>query len=45
MHSSTEIDVKSTLLRDALLKIFEGVEGLELNKTPPLVSYRTLKYA
>jgi hypothetical protein len=34
----TEIDVKSLLLRDALLEINKNVEGLELNKSPPLVS-------
>ena len=36
--SSTEIDIKSELLKDALSEIFEGVEGLQLNETPPVVS-------
>lgn len=36
--SNTEIDIKSTLLKDALLDIFEGVEGLTLNESPPMVS-------
>ena len=37
MVASTEVDIKSTPLRDILLEIFEGVEGLQLNKTPPVV--------
>ena len=37
MVAGTEVDVKSTQLRDVLLEIFEGVEGLQLNKTPPMV--------
>ena len=36
--SGTEIDIKSELLKDALADIFEGVEGLQLNETPPVVS-------
>jgi hypothetical protein len=36
--SGTEIDIKSELLRDALADIFDGVEGLQLNETPPVVS-------
>ncbi|PQE29410.1 AAA family ATPase protein [Rutstroemia sp. NJR-2017a WRK4] len=45
MHASTEIDVKSTLLKDTLLEIFAGVDGLDLNKTPPMVSPELLFYA
>jgi hypothetical protein len=36
--SGTEIDVKSELLKDALSDIFDGVEGLQLNEKPPVVS-------
>jgi hypothetical protein len=36
--SGIEIDIKSALLKDALSDIFEGVEGLQLNETPPVVS-------
>jgi hypothetical protein len=36
--SGTEIDIKSELLRNALSDIFEDVEGLQLNETPPVVS-------
>jgi hypothetical protein len=36
--SGTEIDIKSNLLKNALTHIFEGVEGLQLNETPPVAS-------
>ncbi|MCJ1376077.1 hypothetical protein MMC20_007315 [Loxospora ochrophaea] len=45
MVAGTEVDVKSTQLRDVLLEIFEGVEGLQLNKTPPMVDPKLLFYA
>ncbi|KAL8833085.1 MAG: hypothetical protein Q9170_004518 [Blastenia crenularia] len=35
MVARTELDVKSTLLRDILLDINKDVKGLELHKTPP----------
>ncbi|KAL8718385.1 MAG: hypothetical protein Q9225_004477 [Loekoesia sp. 1 TL-2023] len=35
MVARTEIDIKSTLLRDILLDINKDVEGLELHKSPP----------
>ena len=38
MVSGTEVDIKSTLLRDLLLEINEDVSGLQLNKSPPEVS-------
>ncbi|KAM3069554.1 hypothetical protein ACMFMG_005657 [Clarireedia jacksonii] len=38
MLARTEIDVKSTLLQETLLEIFAGVDGLDLNKTPPMAS-------
>lgn len=38
MLAGTEVDIKSNILRDLLLEIFAGVDGLELNKTPPVVS-------
>jgi hypothetical protein len=40
-----EIDIKSTLLKDALAKIFEGIEGLQLNETPPIISPELLFHA
>lgn len=38
MLAGTQVDIKSNLLKDLLLEIFAGVDGLELNKTPPVVS-------
>ena len=38
MLAETEVDIKSSLLRDLFLEIFAGVDGLKLNKTPPVVS-------
>lgn len=35
--SGTEVDVKSTLLRDVLLDLNKDVEGLELHKSTPMV--------
>jgi hypothetical protein len=43
--TGTEIDIKSTLLRDALADIFEGIEGLQLNETPPIISPELLFHA
>lgn len=37
MVARTEVDIKSTLLRDILLDINKDVEGLELHKSPPRV--------
>lgn len=37
MLASTEVDIRSIWLKDILLEIFDGVEGLSLNKTPPTV--------
>ena len=37
MLAKTEVDIKSNLLKDLFLDIFTGVDGLELNKTPPVV--------
>jgi len=36
--TGTEIDIKSELLRGALADIFEGIEGLQLNESPPIIS-------
>jgi hypothetical protein len=36
--TGTEIDIKSTVLKEALADIFEGIEGLQLNETPPVIS-------
>lgn len=36
--TGTEIDIKSVLLKDALADIFEGIEGLQLNESPPVIS-------
>jgi hypothetical protein len=43
--TGTEIDIKSTLLKDALADIFEGIEGLQLNETPPITSPELLFHA
>jgi hypothetical protein len=43
--TGTEIDIKSTLLKDALADIFEGIEGLQLNETPPIISPELLFHA
>ncbi|CAG8959829.1 hypothetical protein HYFRA_00001737 [Hymenoscyphus fraxineus] len=45
MVADTEIDVKSSVLKDALLEIFEGVEGLGLNKSPPTSTPHLLFHA
>lgn len=45
MVASTEVDIKSMPLRDILLEIFEGVEGLQLNKTPPVADPELLFHA
>ncbi|KAL8636478.1 MAG: hypothetical protein Q9228_006128 [Teloschistes exilis] len=37
--SGTEVDVKSTLLRDVLLDLNKNVEGLELHKSTPMKRY------
>lgn len=37
MLAATEVDIKSVPLKEVLLEIFNGVEGLSLNKTPPMV--------
>ncbi|OAL05850.1 P-loop containing nucleoside triphosphate hydrolase protein [Phaeosphaeriaceae sp. SRC1lsM3a] len=43
--TGTEIDIKSTLLKDALADIFDGIEGLQLNETPPIISPELLFHA
>lgn len=43
--SGTEIDIKSEPLKDALADIFEGIEGLQLNETPPIISPELLFHA
>jgi hypothetical protein len=43
--TGTEIDIKSTLFKDALADIFEGIEGLQLNETPPIISPELLFHA
>jgi len=35
--ASVEVDIKSEALKVILDEIFEGVDGLRLNKTPPVV--------
>jgi hypothetical protein len=34
----TEVDIKSSRLKNALAKIFEGLEGLQLNESPPIIT-------
>jgi hypothetical protein len=41
----TEIDIKSSRLKDALAKIFEGIEGLQLNESPPVITPELLFHA
>jgi len=43
--TGTEIDIRSTVLKEALADIFEGVEGLQLNETPPIISPELLFHA
>lgn len=43
--TGTEIDIKSTLLKDALADIFDGIEGLQLNETPPVITPELLFHA
>ncbi|KAF5879131.1 putative aaa family atpase protein [Botrytis fragariae] len=45
MLAATEVDIKSVLLKEVLLEIFDGVEGLSLNKTPPMCSPEILFHA
>lgn len=37
MVSHVEIDIRSPLLQDLFRDLFKNVEGLDLNKTPPMV--------
>ncbi|KAH7078952.1 P-loop containing nucleoside triphosphate hydrolase protein [Paraphoma chrysanthemicola] len=43
--SGTEIDIKSEHLKNALTDIFEGIEGLQLNESPPIISPELLFHA
>src|SRR5205814_1507769 len=43
--TGTEIDIKSTLLKDALAEIYEGIEGLQLNESPPVITPELLFHA
>ncbi|KAH7406173.1 P-loop containing nucleoside triphosphate hydrolase protein [Phaeosphaeria sp. MPI-PUGE-AT-0046c] len=43
--TGTEIDIRSSLLKDALADIFDGIEGLQLNETPPVISPELLFHA
>ncbi|KAL5118350.1 hypothetical protein ACEQ8H_003699 [Pleosporales sp. CAS-2024a] len=43
--TGTEIDIKSESLRNALAGIYEGIEGLQLNETPPNISPELLFHA
>ncbi|KAF2032295.1 P-loop containing nucleoside triphosphate hydrolase protein [Setomelanomma holmii] len=43
--SGTEIDIKSELLKDALAEIFDGIEGLQLNESPHVISPELLFHA
>ncbi|KAL8709241.1 MAG: hypothetical protein Q9220_005984 [cf. Caloplaca sp. 1 TL-2023] len=45
MVARTEVDVKSTLLRDILLDIHKDVDGLELHKSPPVADPKLLYYS
>ncbi|PWY68964.1 AAA family ATPase [Aspergillus sclerotioniger CBS 115572] len=45
MVSHTEIDIRSPLLQDLFRDLFKGVDGLELNKTPPIAKPELLFWA
>ncbi|TGO74247.1 hypothetical protein BELL_0297g00120 [Botrytis elliptica] len=45
MLAATEVDIKSGLLKEVLLEIFDGVEGLSLNKTPAMCPPELLFHA
>jgi hypothetical protein len=42
MVASIELDIRSAPLKDVLLEIFKGVEGLQLNKSPPMVGAKSI---
>ena len=39
MLSHVEVDIKSDYLKEIFLEIFKDVDGLELNREPPMVRY------
>jgi hypothetical protein len=43
--TGTEIDIRSSLLKDALSEIYEGIEGMQLNETPPIITPELLFHA
>ncbi|KAF2650991.1 P-loop containing nucleoside triphosphate hydrolase protein [Lophiostoma macrostomum CBS 122681] len=43
--SGTEIDIKSDALKNTLVEIFQGIEGLKLNEEPPITSPELLFHA
>ncbi|KUJ10193.1 P-loop containing nucleoside triphosphate hydrolase protein [Mollisia scopiformis] len=43
--AAIEVDIKSPALKEVLDEIFEGVEGLRLNKTPPIAEPELLFHA
>ncbi|KAF7904687.1 hypothetical protein EAF00_002021 [Botryotinia globosa] len=45
MLAATEVDIKSGLLKEVLLEIFNDVEGLSLNKTPAMCPPELLFHA
>ncbi|PYH94743.1 AAA family ATPase [Aspergillus ellipticus CBS 707.79] len=45
MVSHVEIDIRSPLLQDLFRDLFKGVEGLELNKSPPMASPELIFWA
>ena len=40
LPAGTEIDIRSPHLKQIFLEIFADIDGLELNKTPPMVCYQ-----
>lgn len=44
MVAGIEVDIRSAALKELLLEIFEGVEGLKLNKSPPMVCKYPSRY-
>ncbi|KAJ5970418.1 AAA family ATPase [Penicillium vulpinum] len=45
MVSHTEIDIRSPLLQNLFRDLFKGIEGLELNKSPPIATPELLFWA
>ncbi|KAL3465573.1 P-loop containing nucleoside triphosphate hydrolase protein [Aspergillus heterothallicus] len=45
MVSHSEVDIRSPLLQDLFRTLFKGIDGLELNKSPPVATPKLLFWA